>query len=137
MALIICLIAILITSQIGTGWQTYVSSKYYGNPIGNTLDSNGFQKLINAKLKARESELLASQTLTMNVNKNIANIFSSSSIVSGTSVLCIYVSSTEREVSSLLKKALSKKMKDAKTENDLKTKELLELIPNLQDEIAY
>ena len=36
-----------------------------------------------------------------------------------------------------MKKALSKKKKDAKTENDLKTKELLDLIPNLQDEIAY
>ena len=101
MALIIYLIAILITSQIRTGLQTYVSSKYYGNPIGNTLDSNGFQKLINAKLKARESELLASQSLTMNVDKNIANIFSSSSMVSGTIVLCIYVSSTERVVSLL------------------------------------
>ena len=114
MALTICLIAILITSQIETGLQTYVSSKYYGNPIGNTLDSNGFQKLINAKLKARESELLASQSLTMNVDKNIANIFSSSSMVSGTIVLCIYVSSTEREVSSLVEESTIKEKERCK-----------------------
>ena len=52
-------------------------------------------------------------------------------------VLCIYVSSKEREVSSLAEETLSKKKKEAKTKNDLKTKELLDLIPNLQDEIAY
>ena len=108
------MIAILITTKIETGLQTNISSKYYDNPIGNTLDSNGFQKLINVKLKSRESWLLTSQSLTMYVNKNIANILSSNSMVSGTIVLCIYVSSTEREVSPLTEENIIKEKERCK-----------------------
>ena len=137
MALIIYLIAILITSQIGTSLQTYVSSKYYGNPIGNTLECNRFQKLINAKLKARESELLASQFFAMNVLKTLQTSSYQAQWFQ-VRLFFVFMSLVQKGRSHhLLKKTLSKKKKDAKTENDLKAKELLDLIPNLQDEIAY
>ena len=90
---------ILTAFQIETGLKTYVGSKHDNSSIGNTFENKEFQKLITAKLKARESVLLESQSLTINADKNIANIFASSYMVSNTIVLIFY--SAEREVSPL------------------------------------
>ena len=88
--------------------QTYVGSKNCNSSIGNTLENKEFQKLITAKLKARESELLESQSLTMDVDKNIANIFASSCMVSSTIALCPNLFSEEREYSPLAKESTVK-----------------------------
>ena len=90
------------TLQIVTGLPTCVSYELWRNKLGNTLNNHGLQKLITANLKIRESELLTNQSLTMEVDKSIADIFTSSRMVSGMFILCNYTSSSERSVSSII-----------------------------------
>ena len=94
--------------QIGTGLSACVSNELWRNKLGNTLNNHGFQKLITAKLKIRESELLTNQSLTMEVDKSIADIFTSNRMVSGMFILCDYASSSERSVSSIIEEGTIK-----------------------------
>ena len=117
--------------------QTYGGSKHCNSSIDNTLENKDFQKLLTAKLKAWESELLESQSFTIDVDKNIANIFASSCLVSSTIAVCPYLFSAEREVSSLALESTVKEKENEKKDIDEETKQLLDLISNLQHDIAY
>ena len=51
--------------------------------IGNSLNKLRFQKLVKDKLEEREAYMLKKRNLIMEVDKDFAEIFNSSSMVSG------------------------------------------------------
>ena len=79
----IFLIITLTEFQIEHGWQICVWLYCLICFIVNSIDTDEFQEYVTSKLGEREEKILEKQHFTMNVDKNIAKIFSGSQMVSG------------------------------------------------------
>ena len=80
-----CIFLIIISKgfQIELGWQISVWLYYLISFIGNSIDTEGFQEYVSSKLCEREKRILEKQHFTMDVDGDIANVFSKSQMVSG------------------------------------------------------
>ena len=68
--------------QIVNGLFNYVGILLFLIALGNFLDKEKFQALVRSKLDSREQHLLNTQNLTMEVDKEFAEIFHQTQMIS-------------------------------------------------------